>query len=72
MEINIDKDVPIPSKGRTKYPLGEMNVGDSFLVNKGAEKTSSLRMTVSIYGKKHNKKFTTRTTPDGVRVWRIE
>jgi hypothetical protein len=66
--LPIDKNVPLPAR----FPLDQMEVGDSFAVPPGVHRT-----TVSIaalrYGRKHRMKFVTRKTPDGtIRCWRVE
>jgi hypothetical protein len=70
----VEKNVPIPPKGRTigpyKYPFAYMEVGDSFFVKNGNPK----RISVSCRGYTIRKsgKFCCRTVPGGVRVWRTE
>jgi len=73
--IEIEKAVPIPNrKGsyeprESKYPYKAMEVGDSFLV---VEPPKSFRQQVNNWGKfTDGKKFCYRTTPEGVRVWRV-
>jgi hypothetical protein len=71
--IKIEKNVPIPKprSNYSKYPFGEMEVGDSFVVLD--EDRTKIAPAVSWYGKRNNKKFTVRNLPDGVcRVWRIK
>jgi hypothetical protein len=71
--IKIDKNIPIAFKRRTtlpKYPWGEMEVGDSFLVE--GVSSSLISSATHYYGSTHNKKFKTRKVEGGVRVWRIE
>jgi hypothetical protein len=73
--IDIDKDIPIPSKATgnklRKYPWDELEIGDSFLFP--AEygiKACSTRMHAAAH--RSRKKYTSRTTPEGVRCWRIK
>ena len=72
----IESHVPIPlksSKGgrKIKYPVADLEVGDSFTVPIGM--IGSLRSVVSRYAYNNPKrKFTTRTEGDRVRVWRIK
>jgi len=72
--IEIQKNIPLISisKRMNKYPFSIMDVGDSFLfpLNEGPGHTE--RAAVS-YASKANepKKFTTRTTREGIRCWRI-
>lgn len=74
--ITIEKGVEMPVGGvrkRMKYPYGEMEVGDSFVV----ENDCSSRM-VNVCGMnrkmglKLGRKFTARKQDDGIRVWRVE
>jgi len=70
MKIKIEKNIPFTGHGNNgKFPFYKMEVGDSFLV--GLEDKSSLQSMDSAYGRKNNKKFTTRQSDDGIRVWRI-
>ena len=66
--FTIDKDRPIPpTRRQTKYPFGEMEVGDSFFAeNKKA--VSAAHVWASTHP---GVKFATRTEGDGVRVWRL-
>ena len=71
----IESHVPIPrmAKGgrKIKYPVADLEVGDSFSVPIGM--IGSLRSVVSRYAYNNPKrKFTTRTEGDRVRVWRIK
>lgn len=67
MTVAIERDVPMPDKRRhgrkSKYPWGDMEVGDSFLVI-GRDKKLPVP--------KHLKprKFEQRFIEGGVRVWR--
>jgi hypothetical protein len=74
MSIAIEKQVPLPEANRpprtSKYPFGDMEVGDSFLATD--IKSATMYSSVARYAKSVNntKKFTVRTVSDGVRVWR--
>ena len=74
MAYQIDKGVPMPpisrGKGRLVYPWDEMEVGDSFFVKDGKVKT--LSRSCGTYGKRLERKFTSRTVEGGARVWRVE
>lgn len=82
MSFQIEKDVPVPKrKFRGKYPFGEMEVGDSFLVpadDEGATYIPKYRRprvagAIRTYSARHGKRFTYRRLEDNsVRVWRIE
>lgn len=71
MEIKIEKNVSMPTQnGRTKYPLGVMEIGDSFfLVGRNSQSVSGS------FGLLRPKKFSVRTLTEngikGVRIWRI-
>jgi hypothetical protein len=64
----IDKGIPIPNR----FPFEQMEVGDSFAVPDGLNRT-----TVSVadnrYCKKNDREYITRTIPDKtVRCWRTK
>ena len=74
--VKIDKGVPMPPAFhylRRKYPLADMEVGDSFFT--AGAKTNFFGSYTSRH-KKFGKKFTTRAVVEdgvtGVRVWRVE
>ena len=76
--FTIDKGVPVPGAVvRTKYPFGQMEVGDSFFVPvTGSESAfaANLRASSSNWGKVNNAKFLVRFEDDGkriLRVWRV-
>jgi hypothetical protein len=68
----IEKSIPIPSRKR-KYPLREMNVGDSFYVpcENGRRKGQSILGLTYVAFPGKTRKFTTRTDATGVRCWRV-
>lgn len=79
MAFVIERDIPLAkitgTGARTgtresKYPLGEMDVGDSFLLSEGTVKTASH---IVVAGNKRfpDRKFASRTVEGGVRVWRV-
>lgn len=80
MTYQIEKGVPLAGSkvghGNRKYPLGEMDVGDSFFVPRGnaAMDTHQNRLcsVARIFGARNGVKFATRREGDGVRVTRIE
>ena len=65
----IDSTIPIPPP-RHRYPLKQLQVGESFLVQDMT--VSSMSGTVSKASRTLGRKFTLRTTNHGVRCWRIE
>lgn len=71
--MHIDKRTPIPTtsgRGRSPvYPLDRLAVGESFLCPPEV-RAHNMRMLVQYHQKKHSKRYTTRTTPEGLRVWR--
>jgi hypothetical protein len=69
--IKIERNIPPPeSKRMTKYPWGEMKVGDSFLFPEGkAAPSESARSASQRY---KPKRFVARRTEDGYRCWRVE
>lgn len=69
--IAIDKDIPLPQarSRNAKYPLANMQVGDSFLLPEGK---SNARVAVYGRAKKLGVKVTVRQTTDGLRVWRTQ
>lgn len=73
-EIKIEKGVemPPPPAPRQRWPLGQMEVGDSFPVPKTHE--NNVRSTVSYWNRfKAMGVFTVRRMEDGtLRVWRTE
>ncbi len=75
--LAIEKGVPIPSTAlKIRYPLADMNVGDSFLVpddTSGAGPAHlRVRAAVSHFSKRNNKRFIVRKVEGGHRCWRIE
>ena len=71
-EIKIDRNVPVPrSISRAKYPFGELEVGESFLIP--GKRTVDISGTIGLARVKFRPwKFASRTVEGGVRVWRIE
>lgn len=76
----VTRSIPLPpkragrGKGKTKYPLAAMGVGDSFFAPN--VKVQSMYQTAHRHGKDMNRKFTVRQTLEGnvlgVRVWRVK
>lgn len=70
--IVIDKNVPFPpSKANKRYPLNEMEIGDSFFV---ASDRKLFEGSGALHAQRP-KKFTVRRTTEkdtpGFRVWRV-
>ena len=72
MQIDIDKDVPVPAntRVRNRYPYDLLKVGESFFV-KGVN-LQSMYNTNFRWGKKLGRRFIARVEDAGVRVWRVE
>lgn len=78
----IQANIPIPprkaSGRRKKYPFQQMEVGTSFLVpkkdtNGDLERLKSRMVSASsMASKAFGFKFTLRTLPEGVRIWRVQ
>jgi hypothetical protein len=74
--ITIEKGIPFPSKKRSTatYPLGEMEVGDSFVLP--VTEAGRIRSAASWFGARHQKKFASRHIVENgeavLRVWRTE
>ena len=67
----VEKNIPLPESdvgGSVKYPLGEMEVGDSFWTNVDLDRLAPV---ISSYGKRHNRKYSRRKMDGGFRVWRV-
>lgn len=74
--MTITKGIPIPPKNcgtKSCYPLREMKVGDSFLVEVPAgERKAKFQVALCLAARRvEGKKFTTRQVENGVRVWRV-
>jgi len=79
MDVKIEKEVPIPksSVGRpAKYGfIDNMEIGDSVLLPPEILDNGSARSAASSLHRRANRlgfKITTRSTPEGLRVWRIQ
>ena len=72
-EIKIQKNIAMPKNlgtGRPKYPWKELEVGESFLFPEGLGE-SGIHSNAQSTGKRLNRKFAIRKTPEGYRCWRI-
>lgn len=64
----IEKNVPLPQR----YPFAQMEIGDSFAVPEGINRTR-VSVAAKRHGDKHGQKFTVRIMPDrSFRCWRVE
>lgn len=73
--MEIDKGIPIPERRKafSKYPFKEMEIGDSFFIDKKLTTISSVAFQAT---KKTGYKFSLRTVEEkkkkGTRCWRIK
>ena len=74
--IEVDKNIPVPKpRGKGRYPLRTMKVGESFFVPADDQQWTQNRLSSiawAIKGKKYRTKRVTEKGVDGVRVWRTE
>jgi hypothetical protein len=77
-EIEIEDGVPIPAKGpltRNRYPLKDMQVGQSFFVPANGCHPNRVALLVSraawTFKAKTGAQFTVRNLGNGARCWRI-
>jgi hypothetical protein len=71
MTIEIEKGVPITGKSRQRFPFKDMEVGDSFFIKDG--KNKSAYSSAAGFARRHPAfAFTVRKINGGIRVWRIE
>lgn len=69
--IKIDRDVPVPVRKHRKYPFGDMEVGDSFLLKCTVADRSRMQSQMSARARKFlPKKFVTASVDGGIRIWR--
>lgn len=79
----IESDIPLPTEAAGKYPLGQLEVGQSFLVPLSPtagealdkDEVTATRRSVGVsmgaYTKRNPAtKFEAHTVENGVRVWR--
>lgn len=75
MTLPIEKGVPLPTPNRRwapKFPFGQMEIGDSFLVPLEVGKSpSSIYSAISQAKKRLGIALTSARVEGGVRVWRI-
>lgn len=69
MSIKIEKGITNPVRGEYMAALLSMEVGDSFVVP--LERTDYIRNSIGL-AKREGRRFTTRKTDEGLRVWRTE
>lgn len=75
-KYKIEKGVPILETRGTRteeYPFRDLEIGDSFLIpSPSSKEKQSILSQAYNRGKKLNRRFVTRTVPEGLRVWRVE
>jgi hypothetical protein len=78
MGYKVDRNVPLPSRGASKYSelgalLRQIEIGDSVFIADAPPRR--VRAMCSMMSKRDNKMFVTRTVTengiDGLRVWRV-
>ena len=80
MKFNVVSTVALPEhagNGRTKrhlgrkptYPWPFMRPGDSFYAR--GVRVEKISVAAVLYGQAHGTRYTCRSTPQGVRVWRV-
>lgn len=70
MTYVIEKGVPLPANfRRDRYPFGAMEVGDSFAVP--TRKVRAAISSASQHGKRTGRKYVSRKSDDGIRIWRV-
>ena len=69
-DIKIEKNIPIPRKGKQKYPFSKMEIGDSFFL----ENSTIGKVAAEAYREKKatNRMYVARSIDGGVRIWRVE
>jgi hypothetical protein len=81
MTFTIESGITMPKRARgrapTKFPMGDMAVGDSFLIPcDAADKKGMINwrrkflVAKQAFLKQFEGEFKTATMPDGIRVWR--
>ena len=76
-KFKIESTIPIPDQSnggrRSQYPFRAMKIGESFLVAAGDSSVVKVRSAASYFQIRNLQfKFIVRTTPEGVRVWRVK
>ena len=69
--FEIEKNVPMDGAGnRISWPWKDMEVGDSVFFD-SPEIAKKAQPGCHMYGRQSGKKFATRSSNDGLRVWRV-
>jgi hypothetical protein len=74
--FTVESGVPLPAVRRGKYNFGRLAVTDSMFIPRDGlgrrQHMDNVRNSAKAYGKRHEMKFTTRSSLQGIRVWRIQ
>ena len=72
--IKIEKNIPIPVRGKWMELLSAMDIGDSFLIPLVSDDTKHEAALIrsNIFGASRGVKIKSRVIDNGLRVWRIE
>lgn len=70
--LQIEEGVPLPTRGRTKYPFKDMLQGDSILFT-NSKQAHSARVSALRFVRAHEPEwaFLLRRVQEGWRLWRI-
>ena len=70
-DFKIEKNVPLPEDrpAATKYPFGQMEVGDSFAVD--PSQATRVRNAACYHARNHGAKFSILKNGEKFRCWRI-
>jgi len=75
MIYEIEHGIPVPPKRHPKYPLVDLEIGDSFFVPTTDVKNMrrvAAAMSMATRRIPNHPRFTMRVLKDGMRVWRIK
>lgn len=68
--FKIEKGIPAPAHKRAhKYPLADMEVGDSFLIP-DAKTSAEISSSISYRKNRYGEQYVCRVVDGGLRVWR--
>ncbi len=68
--IKSNSEIPRQKPRNILYPWHSLEIGQSFVVP--LAKRNAVTAGAWDFGKRHGRKFTIRTTPEGVQVWRTK
>lgn len=73
--MEVEKDVPVSEVANRKYPLADMDVGDSFFMATEAIRAIGQRIRSSVQHYRRTNphtKFVVRAVDGGIRCWRVK